>query len=67
MVLPKVFSYLPISKLHSTLADANLLALNDVAISYVQINSLWKKWNVVSKWASKHLWDGAFYFAVDGA
>ena len=49
---------LPISKLHSILAVANLLTYyNNVTISYyVHVNSLRLNSNVVSKWASKHLW-----------
>ena len=44
--------------IHSILAIANLLALNNITISYYgQVNSLWVKSNVASKWASKHLWE----------
>ena len=32
----------------------------------VQVNLLWLKSSVASKWASKHLWGGTIYFAVDG-
>ena len=57
--------YLPISKLHAKLAVANLLAHNNITISYyMQVNSLRLKSSVASKWASKHLW-GTIYFAVD--
>ena len=31
----------------------------------MQVNSLWVKLSVASKWASKRLW-GTIYFAVDG-
>ena len=49
--------FLPISKLHSILAVANLLVHNNMTMSYyVQINSLRLKSTVASKWASKHLW-----------
>ena len=55
IVLLKVF-YLPISKLHSILAVANLLAHNNITISYyVQVNSLRLKSSVASKWARKNL------------
>ena len=48
---------LPISKLHSILAIANLILFNNnVTISYVQVNSLRLKSSVALKWASKHLW-----------
>ena len=48
--------YLPISKLHSILAVANLFAHNKVTISYYeQVNSLRLKSNIASKCASKHL------------
>ena len=58
--------YLPISKLLSILVVAkNLLAHNNTTVSnYVQVNSLRLKSNVISKWASKHLW-GTIYFAGD--
>ena len=50
--------YLLISKLHFILAVANLLAHNNITISYyVQVNSLRLKSSVASKWASKHLWE----------
>ena len=50
--------YLPILKLHSILAVANLLAHNNITINnyYVKVNSLRLKSRVTSKWASKHLW-----------
>ena len=52
---PKGF-YLPFSKLHSILAVANLLAPNNITISYyVQVNSLWLKSSKTSKWARKKL------------
>ena len=48
--------YLPISKLHSILVIANLLAHNNITINYyMQVNSLRLKSNVPSKCASKHL------------
>ena len=31
----------------------------------MKVNSLWLKTNVASNWASKHLWGGTIYFAVD--
>ena len=47
---------LPISKLHSILAVANLLAHNNLWLcKYMQVNSLRLKLSVASKWASKHL------------
>ena len=59
------------SKLHLILALPNLLAHYNKTISYyVQVNSLWLKSNVASKWASKKLWGPLFFFfffAVDGA
>ena len=49
--------YWSISKLHLILAVANLLAHNNVTISYyVQVHSLRLKQSVASKWTSKHLW-----------
>ena len=49
--------YWPISKLHSILAVANLLAHNNITIIYYgPVNSLRLQLSVVSKWASKHLW-----------
>ena len=49
--------YLPISNLHSILAVSNLLAHNNITITYyVQVNSLRLKLSVVSKWAIKRLW-----------
>ena len=33
---------------------------------YGQVNSLWLKSSVVSKWEIKHLWGGNIYFAGDG-
>ena len=52
MVPPKGV-YLLISKLHSILAVANLIAHNNITISYfVQVNSLRLKSSVASKWAS---------------
>ena len=55
------------SKLHLILALPNILAHYNITISYyVQVNSLWLKSNVVSKWASKKLWGVTIYFAVDG-
>ena len=57
--------YLRISKLHSILVITNLLPHNNITINYyMQVNSLWLKLNVASKWASKYLW-GTIYFAVD--
>ena len=48
--------YLPISKLHSSLVVANLPAHNNLWLCYyVQVNSLWLKSSVASKWASKYL------------
>ena len=45
--------YLPISKLYSILAVANLLAHNNITICYyLQVNSLRLKSNLASKWAS---------------
>ena len=32
---------------------------------YGQVNLLWQKSSIASKWASKHLW-GNIYFAGDG-
>ena len=53
-MVPLTGFYLPISKLHSILAVANLLAHNNITISYyVQVNSLWLKSSVALKWASK--------------
>ena len=58
--------YLPISKLHSILTVANLLAHNNLWLCYYgQVNLLWIKLSVVSKWASK-FFGGTIYFAVDG-
>ena len=52
---PKGF-HLPISKLRSILAVPNLLAHNNITMSYYgQVNSLRLKSSVASKWASKHL------------
>ena len=49
---------LPVSKLHSILAVANLLAQNNKTICYYgQVNSLRLKSSVTSKWASKQLWE----------
>ena len=63
---PQRCLYLPISKLHSILAETNLLAHNNITISYyVQVNSQRLKSTVASKWASKHLC-GTNYFAFDG-
>ena len=58
--------YLPISKLCSIiLAVANLLAHNNVTISYYgQVNSVRLKSSSASKWASKDPWH-TIYFAVD--
>ena len=54
------------SKLHLILALPNLLAHYNKTISYYgQVNSLWLKSNVASKWASKKLWGPLFFFAVD--
>ena len=65
MVPPKGV-YLTISKLRSILAVPNLLAHNNITISYNgHVNSLRMKLSVASKWASKHLL-GTIYFAVDG-
>ena len=48
--------YLPISKLHSILAIANLLAHNKLWLCYYeQVNSLMQKSNVAFKWANKNL------------
>ena len=48
--------YFAISKLHSILVVANLVAHNNITMNnYMQINSLQLKSNVASKWASKHL------------
>ena len=48
--------YLPISKLNSILAVPNLLAHNNIIISYyMQVNSLRLKSRVGSKWTSKQL------------
>ena len=58
--------YLPIFKIHSILAIANLLAhINSWLCYYGQVNSLRLKSSVASKWASKHLW-GTIYFVVGG-
>ena len=49
--------YLTISKQHYISGVRNLLAHNNITMSYyVQVNSLRLKLNVASKWASKHLW-----------
>ena len=62
MVPPKGVYYLPISKLHSILAVANLLAPNKITICYyAQINSLELKSSVASK-----TFGGTIYFAADG-
>ena len=48
--------HLPISKLHSILSVANLLAHNNITISYYgQVNSLQLKSSVASKWTCKNL------------
>ena len=48
---------MPISKLHSILAVANLLAHNNITTScYEQETSLQLKHNAASKWASENLW-----------
>ena len=47
---------LPISKLRSILAVANLLAHKLWLCYNVQVNSLLLKSSVASKWASKNLW-----------
>ena len=48
------------------LSVANLLAHNNITISYyMQVNSLRLNLSVASKWARKHLW-GTIYFAVVG-
>ena len=48
---------MPISKLPCILAVANLLAHNNITISYyVHVNSQQLNSNVASKWASKQLW-----------
>ena len=52
---PKSF-YFPISKQHSILALANLLAHNLWLCYYVQVNLQRLKKSVASKWASKNLW-----------
>ena len=66
MALPQVLTvYLPTWKWHSNLARTNLLAHNNVTISfYMQVNSLWLKSNVASKWASE-TFGGTIYFAVE--
>ena len=56
---------LPISKLQSILAVTNLLAHNNITISYyVQVNSLWLKSSVASK-GQVQSFRGTNYFAVD--
>ena len=58
--------YLPIPKLRSILAAANLRAHNNLWFCYYgQVNSLWLKSNIASKLASKHF-GGTIYFAGDG-
>ena len=48
--------FLPLLKLHSILATANLRVQNSINISYyVQVNSQWLKSSVASTWASKNL------------
>ena len=65
MVPPKDV-YLPILKLYSILAIANLLAYNNLWLCYCgQVNSVRLKTSLSSKWASKHLL-GIIYFAGDG-
>ena len=54
--------YLPISKLYSILAVANLLAHYLMVMLWTRLRL---KENVALKWASKLLW-GSIYFAVDG-
>ena len=55
-------AYLPISKLHSILAVANLLALNNLWLCcYGQVNSLQLKSSVASKWVSKHILGGGYH------
>ena len=45
--------------LHLILAVANLLAHNNITVSYyLQANSLLLKSSVASKWASKNIWGG---------
>ena len=57
--------YLTISKLHSILAIANLLAHYNITTSYYgQVNSLLLKSSVASKWASKLLWGVPFILLV---
>ena len=56
-MVPPEGVYLPIAKLHSISAIANLLAHNNITISYnVEVNSLRLKSNVASEWTSKHIW-----------
>ena len=65
-MVPPIGVYLPISKLHSILALANLLAHDNSWLCYYgHIYSLQLKYSMASKWASKHLW-GTVYFAGDG-
>ena len=55
---PKVV-YSPIPKLHSILAESNLLAHSNSNLwlyYYGQVNSLRLKQNVASEWASKQRW-----------
>ena len=69
MVPPKIFYlfYLPISKLYSILAISNLLAHNNISISYyVQVNSLRLKSSVTLKWASKQLGVPFILLLMDG-
>ena len=53
---PKDFTCSFRSYIHSILAVGNLLAHNNITISYyVQVNSLQLKSRVASTWSSKHL------------
>ena len=64
---PQKGVYMFISKLHSISEVPNLLAHNNITISYyVQVNSLRLKPTVVRKWASINACVGTIYFAVDG-
>ena len=55
--------YSPISKVHSILAVAYLLAHNNISY-YVQVNLLPLKSSVATKLAS-HTFGGTIYFAAD--
>ena len=59
--------YLPISKLHSVLALANLFAHNNITISYyVQVNSLYGSNQVQLRNGQIDTYRGTIYFAADG-